>query len=97
MIKGNERRVVIIRGDKDAIYDMACVFIKSERLADENSEDIVKAAEAIISKANIEKKEGKEKNEPLLGKRSISFFIGMISGCALSYATYIFICALFSL
>ena len=96
MIKGNERRVVIIRGDKDAIYDMACVFIKSEKIADESSDDIVKTAETIISKADIAIGDEKEKKEPLLGKRSIFFFVGMLSGCALSYVTYMFICALFS-
>ena len=96
MIKGNERRVVIIRGTKDAIYDMACIFIKSEKTDNMPEDDIVKEAERIIESANIQTNREKEKKEPLFTKRMISFFLGTLSGCAVSYGTYILVSVLFS-
>lgn len=96
MLKGNERRVVIIKGGKDAIYDMACIFIKSDCHSTSYVEDdIVKEAERIIRGSAPPCAGGAKKKERIFSKSVLVFLFGVISGCALSFITYLIICTLF--
>jgi len=95
MLKGNERRVVIIKGDRDAVYDMACIFMKSERRLPSEGDDIVKEAEKIINSVSFNEREEEEKKEPLFTKRILSFCVGVFSGCTISIGAYVLVCVLF--
>lgn len=94
MIKGNERRVVIIKGDKDAIYDMACVFLRND-VCECGEDDIVNRAERIIACAGIDTERCDKDSSPLLSKKILLFFSGASLGCVISYATYLLMSALF--
>lgn len=88
MIKGNERRVVVVKGDKESPYEMACIFMR------DNTElacgDIVKDAEEIIRKALYERvcmsNPKKERNQKLF--RPWLYFCGLFSGILASYLIY---------
>ena len=56
-------------------------------MTEDEEENIVKEAERIIENTRAEKK---EKNA-LFPPKTVSYFIGMLSGCAVSYGTYILI------
>jgi hypothetical protein len=86
LIKGNQRRVVIIKGKKDSPYEMACLFLRETE--ERRSGDILKDAEEIICNAQAER--------ICLSRRRrgrffgiISFLSGMILGITLSVGIYL--------
>ena len=97
MLKGTERRVVILKGDKNAVYDMACIFIKSGgEGCGSTYDDIVKEAEKIINGEAESTKNCDKENERFAKKSVISFMAGALSGCAASFASYFIIYMLFA-
>ena len=86
LIKGNERRVVIVKGKKDSPYEMACIFLK-ENTTDRNG-DIVKDAQEIICNAQTERIGLKKRRKGRFTK-TVSFLLGLIFGIVLSVAVYL--------
>ena len=86
LIKGNERRVVIVKGKKGSPYEMACIFLK-ENIASQGS-DIIKDAQEIICNAQIERIGLKKKKRGRFSK-TVLFLLGMLLGMALTVAVYL--------
>lgn len=86
LIKGNERRVVIVKGKKDSPYEMACIFLKED--TGRKSGDIIRDAQEIIYNAQAERIGFKKKNRGRFS-RTIFFLLGMIFGIALAIAVYL--------
>jgi hypothetical protein len=86
LIKGNERRVVIVKGKKDSLYEMACIFLK-ENIASRGG-DIIKDAQEIICNAQAERIGLKKKKRSRFAK-TVSFLLGLIFGIFLSVTVYL--------
>lgn len=86
LIKGNERRVVIVKGRKDSPYEMACIFMKEDN--DKKSGDIIRDAQEIISNAQAERIGLRKKKRGRFSKL-ISFLLGIIFGIAMTLAVYL--------
>lgn len=86
LIKGNERRVVIVKGKKGSPYEMACIFLK-ENIANKSS-DIIKDAQEIICNAQTERIGIKSRRRGRFSK-TILFLLGMIFGIILTVAVYL--------
>lgn len=86
LIKGNERRVVIVKGRKDSPYEMACIFMRED--AGGGGGDIVKDAQEIIFNAQAERISYKRRRRSRFAK-AIHFLLGMIVGMAITVAVYL--------
>lgn len=97
MLKGNERKVIMIKGGHDSFYDMACIFIKSSKCDITNNDDVVKFAEQIIENALADDHtlQNKSQKSPLFTKKRSLLIIGMLLGSAISMLTYLLVCMLF--
>lgn len=87
LIKGNERRVVIVKGRKDSPYEMACIFMR-EDAGGGGGGDIVKDAQEIIFNAQAERIGYKRRRRSRFAK-AIHFLLGMIVGMAITVAVYL--------
>jgi len=97
MIKGNERRVVVIKGDKESVYDMACLFMKEEYTADTGEDSIIREAERIINNASTgESRCEDERRVGVFSERILSFITGVITGGGISFGAYFIIRMLFT-
>jgi hypothetical protein len=85
LIKGNERRVVIVKGKKDSPYEMARIFMKED--ASKSKGDIVKDAQEIICNAQSERIGLKRRKGRFT--KTVHFLLGMILGMALTVAVYL--------
>ena len=89
MIKGNERRVVMLKGDRNASFEMAVLFLKEEAGRESLCNNIVKEAEEIIRNATLSSsravsaKRRKERNFSFL-----SFVLGAVGGIAVTFLGY---------
>ncbi len=86
MVKGNERRVVILKGDKETPYEMACIFMKEGERAD--TSDIIRDAQLIIEKAFSSGEEETKTDENQKGRKRRLFFPGVIVGVVTSFIIY---------
>ncbi len=89
MIKGNERRVVMLKGDRNASFEMAVLFLKEEAERDSPRSNIVKEAEEIIRRATLSSSHipvHKRKKE--IKFSFLSFVLGAIGGIAVTFLGY---------
>lgn len=89
MIKGNERRVVMLKGDKNASFEMAVLFLKDAVERDGVRSNIVKEAEEIIRRATLSSScvvQHKKKKERAFS--FLSFVLGVIGGIAITFLGY---------
>ncbi len=87
MIKGNERRVVVVKGERDSPYELACLFMRDGRY--EEKGDIVKDAERIIRNAIFETVNDVTERDKKVEKRERLIFIGGIFvRAAISFVVY---------
>ena len=89
MIKGNERRVVMVKGDRGASFEMAVLFLKEEVERESSQNNIVKEAEEIIRKASlIHSHESAQKRKKYKSFSFLSFVLGVIGGIAVTFLGY---------
>ncbi len=86
MVKGNERRVVILKGDKGTPYDMACVFMRERK--EKTSPDIVSEAQRIIDCAITQSACEAETSEKKENGKAKIFLIGVFAGVVTSFIIY---------
>lgn len=89
MIKGNERRVVMVKGDKGASFEMAVLFLKEEAERESAQNNIVKEAEEIIRRASaVNSHENAQRRKKDKSFSFLSFVLGAISGIAVTFLGY---------
>lgn len=95
MLKGNERRVIMLKGGRDSFYDMACIFIRNDLSEHPEDDNVVKKAEEIIERALAQSNSPTPKKAHIITKRISSFIIGMLIGSVISVLSYLLVCVLF--
>lgn len=89
MIKGNERRVVMLKGDRNASFEMAVLFLKEEAERDSPQSNIVKEAEEIIRKATLTSSHiAAHKRKKDMNFSFLSFVLGILCGIAVTFLGY---------
>lgn len=78
MIKGLSKKAIIIKCDKESVFEQAILFIKDNDNAYEYEQDIITAANNIVG-INDNKHKKKDKVKFII-HRSIYYVIGIISG-----------------
>ena len=89
MIKGNERRVVMVKGDRGASFEMAVLFLREEAEREAPRINIVKEAEEIIRRATLNSPHASAcKAKKGRNFSFISFALGVIGGIAVTFLGY---------